>query len=106
MNRVAERGLDLRRRNRIRLRRAVEQHAHALAARAELSDAIEQALRVAHRRHVGIGDEADRVGRVERRHEQALIWLPASITMYSYCLRQQPEDLFEPAASAGPGRSK
>ena len=57
VNRMPERAFDLLRRNRVRLGGAVEQHAHALAARAELPHAIEQPLRVAHRRHVRIRDE-------------------------------------------------
>ena len=66
VHRVPERRLDLLRRDHALLRRAVEQHPHPLAADAELPHAIDQALRVAHRRHVRVRDDEDRVGRVQR----------------------------------------
>ena len=34
-----------------------------------------------------------------------LIWLPASMTMYSYCSRQQPEHLLDGRGVRAPGRS-
>ena len=68
VNRMPERAFNLRGRNRVRLRRAIQQQTDAIAARAELADALEQPLGVPHRRHVGVGDETDVVGGVERRH--------------------------------------
>src|SRR4029079_7426173 len=64
---VAESGLVLLRRDHVLVGRAVQQNADPLAADAELPDAIDQPLRVAHGRHVGIGDDEDRVVSVKRR---------------------------------------
>jgi hypothetical protein len=54
MDAVAERGLDLLRRDQVLIGDAVEQDLDALAAGAELPDALDQPLRVADRRHVGL----------------------------------------------------
>ena len=95
---MSERALDLLRRNRIRLRRAVQQHADALAAGAKLAHAIEQPLRVAHRRHVGIRHEEHLVRGVERR-DRAGIDLAAGVHEDVFVLPvEQPEQLFDRAA--------
>ena len=57
MNRPAERGFNLLWQNRLWIGGAVEDHPHPIARCAELSNPIEQALRVADRRHVGVADE-------------------------------------------------
>ena len=95
MDRMSERALDLLRRNRKRLGRPIQHHADALPARAQLPDALEQALRVAHRRHVGIGDQEHLIGRVQRRH-RAGIDLTAGVDDDVVVLpREQPEQFFE-----------
>ena len=95
MDRMSERALDLLRRNRKRLGRSIQHHADALPARAKLPDALEQALRVAHRRHVGIGDQEHLIGRVQRRH-RAGIDLTAGVDDDVVVLPgEQPEQFFE-----------
>ena len=69
MNAVAERRLDLLGPDQDLIRCAVDQHLHPLAAGAELTHALDQPLGVANRRHVGIGDEEDRVRREQRRRD-------------------------------------
>jgi len=101
MNRMTERGLNLLGWNRIRLRRPVEHHAHALAARPELAHALEQPLGVADRWHVGVGDEEHLIGGVERRN-RARIDLAAGVDDDVLVLaREQAEQLFERAAVGG-----
>ena len=64
---VAERRLDLLRRDQVLIRRSrFSRTLIALAAGAELPHAIDQPLRVADRRHVRVGDQEDRVGGVQR----------------------------------------
>ena len=100
-DRMSERALDLRRRNRIRLGGSIEQHANPIAGRAELTDAIEQPLRVADRRHVGVGDEEDRVRGVERR-DRAGVHLRAGVHDDVLVLAaEHTEHLFERAAVGG-----
>ena len=70
----------------------------------ELPHAVEQALRVAHRRHVGIGDEKHRVGGVQRGDGHR-IDLAAGVDEDVVVLpRQQAEHFFERArvGRAGP----
>jgi len=103
MNRMPERALNLLGRDRIRLGGAVQEHAHALAAGPELAHALEQALRVANRRHVRVRDEKDRVGGVQRR-DRARIDLAAGVDDDVLVLpREQPEQLFDRAAVGGAG---
>ncbi len=85
----------------IRLGGAVQQEPDAFAARTELAHAIEQPLRVAHRRHVGIGDEEHLIGRVQRRRA-ARVDLAAGVDQDVLVLaRQQPEQLLDGAAVGG-----
>ena len=103
VNRMAERVFDLLGRNRVRLGGAVKQHAHALPARAELTDQIEQTLRVANRRHVGIRHEKHHVRRIQRR-DRTRVDLAAGVHDDVFVLaREQPQQFFDRAAVRGAG---
>jgi hypothetical protein len=66
VNPVTECRLDLLGPDQNLIRCAVDEHLYAFAAGAELADTLDEALRVADRWHIGIGDEEDGVGREQR----------------------------------------
>ncbi len=100
---MAERPFDLLGRDRIRLGGPVQQHADALAGRPELAHALEQPLRVAHRRHVRVRDEIHVIRRVQRRC-RARIDLAAGVHDDVLVLpREQAQQLFDRAAVGGAG---
>ena len=97
MDAVAERRLDLLRRDQVLIGHAVEQHLDALAAGAELADALDQPLRVADRRHVGIGHQEDRVGGIERRGHAGVDDVAAVDDDVVVGAREHAQELFDRA---------
>ena len=95
MNGVAQRVLDLRGRNGVWLCGAIQQHADPIARGPQLTDPIEQSLRVAHRRHVWTHHQVNRVGAVERG-DGARVHLRARIDDDVFVLTAEyAEDLFK-----------
>ena len=103
MDRVAERVLDLLRRNHVWLDRPVQQNPNALARDAELPRAIEQPLGVADRWDVGVGHEKHLVGREQPRARHRVDHAARVDDDVLVLFGEQPQQLLDGAAVCRPG---